>query len=67
MTEFFFPAGSYLSVPGLREGSARSSLSEASGISGASSRTYVNEASTLVLETVENSIKKYIYYLQQKE
>ncbi|XP_073988396.1 uncharacterized protein isoform X3 [Rhodnius prolixus] len=46
-------------VPGLREGSARSSLSEASGISGASSRTYVNEASTLVLETVENSIKKY--------
>ncbi|CAH1389003.1 unnamed protein product [Nezara viridula] len=51
--------GSYLSVPGLREGSARSSLSEASGISGASSRTYVNEASTLVLETVENGIKKY--------
>uniref|UniRef100_A0A0A9W993 Protein kinase C theta type n=1 Tax=Lygus hesperus TaxID=30085 RepID=A0A0A9W993_LYGHE len=51
---------SYLSVPGvLREGSARSSLSEASGISGASSRTYVNEASTLVLETFENSIKKY--------
>ncbi|CAH1389002.1 unnamed protein product [Nezara viridula] len=46
-------------VPGLREGSARSSLSEASGISGASSRTYVNEASTLVLETVENGIKKY--------
>uniref|UniRef100_A0A0K8SUS5 C2 domain-containing protein 2 n=2 Tax=Lygus hesperus TaxID=30085 RepID=A0A0K8SUS5_LYGHE len=47
-------------VPGvLREGSARSSLSEASGISGASSRTYVNEASTLVLETFENSIKKY--------
>lgn len=46
-------------VPGLREGSARSSLSEASGISGASSRTYVNEASTLVLETIENGIKKY--------
>ncbi|CAB0005352.1 unnamed protein product [Nesidiocoris tenuis] len=46
-------------VPGMREGSARSSLSEASGISGASSRTYVNEASTLVLETVENCIKKY--------
>ncbi|XP_014248065.1 uncharacterized protein LOC106665824 isoform X4 [Cimex lectularius] len=50
---------SYLSVPGLREGSERSSLSEVSGISGASSRTYVNEASTLVLETVENDIYKY--------
>ncbi|XP_039278859.1 uncharacterized protein LOC111044175 [Nilaparvata lugens] len=51
--------GSYLSVPSLREGSARSSLSEASGISGASTRTYVNEASTLVLESVENGVLKY--------
>ncbi|XP_054285157.1 uncharacterized protein LOC129001748 isoform X11 [Macrosteles quadrilineatus] len=42
-----------------REGSARSSLSEASGISGASNRTYINEASTLVLETIENGVKKY--------
>ncbi|XP_046675377.1 uncharacterized protein LOC124364163 isoform X5 [Homalodisca vitripennis] len=42
-----------------REGSTRSSLSEASGISGASNRTYINEASTLVLETIENGIKKY--------
>ncbi|XP_065202637.1 uncharacterized protein LOC135832992 isoform X2 [Planococcus citri] len=42
-----------------REGSARSSLSEMSGVSGASSRTYLNEASTLILETVENGIKKY--------
>ncbi|XP_075213106.1 uncharacterized protein LOC142319565 isoform X4 [Lycorma delicatula] len=54
--------GSHLSVPGLREGSARSSLSEASGVSGmssASTRTYVNEASTLILEAIENGIKKY--------
>lgn len=42
-----------------REGSARSSLSEMSGVSGASSRTYLNEASTLILESVENGIKKY--------
>lgn len=48
-------------MPGLREGSARSSLSEASGVSGmsgASTRTYINEASTLILEAVENGIKK---------
>lgn len=45
----------HLSVP---EQSRRSSLSEASGISGTSTRTYVNEASTLVLETLENGIKK---------
>ncbi|XP_026824984.1 uncharacterized protein LOC105285796 isoform X2 [Ooceraea biroi] len=44
------------SVP---EQSRRSSLSEASGISGTSTRTYVNEASTLVLETLENGIKKH--------
>lgn len=43
----------------LREGSARSSLSEASGVSGASTRTYFNEASTLVLETLENGVKKH--------
>jgi hypothetical protein len=50
----------YLTVPGLREldGSTRSSLSEASGVSGASTRTYINEASTLVLETIENGVKK---------
>jgi hypothetical protein len=55
----FFWVG-YLTVPGLREmdGSTRSSLSEASGVSGASTRTYVNEASTLVLETIENGVKK---------
>lgn len=41
-----------------REGSTRSSLSEMSGVSGASSRTYLNEASTLILETTENGIKK---------
>ncbi|XP_069698127.1 phospholipid transfer protein C2CD2L isoform X5 [Periplaneta americana] len=51
----------YLTVPGLRDldGSTRSSLSEASGVSGASTRTYVNEASTLVLETIENGVKKH--------
>ncbi|XP_063229821.1 uncharacterized protein LOC134534973 isoform X2 [Bacillus rossius redtenbacheri] len=52
----------YLSVPGLRgidANSRGSSLSEASGVSGASTRTYVNEASTLVLETVENGVKKH--------
>ncbi|XP_029041924.2 uncharacterized protein LOC114875616 isoform X2 [Osmia bicornis bicornis] len=44
---------------GKEEHSRRSSLSEASGISGASTRTYINEASTLVLETLENGIKKH--------
>ena len=48
-----------LSIPGKEEHSRRSSLSEASGISGASTRTYINEASTLVLETLENGIKKH--------
>ncbi|KAL0129619.1 hypothetical protein PUN28_001707 [Cardiocondyla obscurior] len=50
------PGSAHLSVP---EQSRRSSLSEASGISGTSTRTYVNEASTLVLETLENGIKKH--------
>ncbi|XP_067208276.1 uncharacterized protein [Linepithema humile] len=50
------PGSEHLSVP---EQSRRSSLSEASGISGTSTRTYVNEASTLVLETLENGIKKH--------
>ncbi|XP_018561646.1 phospholipid transfer protein C2CD2L isoform X4 [Anoplophora glabripennis] len=51
-----------LNVPGQRsidETSRRSSLSEASGLSSASTRTYINEASTLVLETIENGIKKH--------
>ncbi|XP_044755329.1 uncharacterized protein LOC123314235 isoform X2 [Coccinella septempunctata] len=51
-----------LNLPGhrsLEETSRRSSLSEASGLSTASGRTYVNEASTLVLETMENGIKKH--------
>lgn len=41
--------------------SRRSSLSESSAISGfssASARTFVHEASTLVLETVENGVKR---------
>lgn len=41
------------------ETSRRSSLSEASGLSSASTRTYINEASTLVLETMENGVKKH--------
>ncbi|XP_076680126.1 uncharacterized protein LOC143375170 isoform X3 [Andrena cerasifolii] len=53
------PGSAGLSIPGREEQSRRSSLSEASGISGASTRTYVNEASTLVLETLENGIKKH--------
>lgn len=43
--------------------SRRSSLSESSAISGfssASARTFVHEASTLVLETVENGVKRYV-------
>ncbi|GLV42604.1 uncharacterized protein CBL_03343 [Carabus blaptoides fortunei] len=54
--------GLRLNVPGLRsmdENSRRSSLSEASGLSGASTRTYINEASTLVLETLENGVKRH--------
>ncbi|XP_025206259.1 uncharacterized protein LOC112602410 isoform X2 [Melanaphis sacchari] len=42
-----------------RAGSARSSLSEMSGASGTSTGTYLNEASTLVLETTENNVKKH--------
>ncbi|XP_043676709.1 uncharacterized protein LOC122633169 isoform X9 [Vespula pensylvanica] len=53
------PGSAHLSIPGREEHSRRSSLSEASGISGTSTRTYVNEASTLVLETLENGIKKH--------
>ncbi|XP_076241986.1 uncharacterized protein LOC143183984 isoform X5 [Calliopsis andreniformis] len=53
------PGSARLSIPGREEHSRRSSLSEASGISGASTRTYINEASTLVLETLENGIKKH--------
>lgn len=49
-------------VPSLRvtdgELSRRSSVSDLSGLSGTSGRTYINEASTLVLETLENGLKK---------
>ncbi|XP_066256456.1 phospholipid transfer protein C2CD2L isoform X4 [Euwallacea similis] len=48
-----------LNPPGREETSRRSSMSEASGLSSASTRTYINEASTLVLETIENGIKKH--------
>ncbi|XP_012264813.2 uncharacterized protein LOC105691113 isoform X3 [Athalia rosae] len=53
------PGSGLLSVPGREEQSRRSSLSEASAVSGTSTRTYLNEASTLVLETLENGIKKH--------
>lgn len=49
-----------LVVPTLDQ-SRRSSLSESSAISGfssASAKTYVHEASTLVLETIENGVKR---------
>lgn len=51
-----------LLVPTLDQ-SRRSSLSESSAISGfssASAKTYVHEASTLVLETLENGVKKWV-------
>ncbi|XP_014204637.1 uncharacterized protein LOC106636670 isoform X2 [Copidosoma floridanum] len=44
---------------GRDEHSRRSSISEVSVVSGLSSKTYVNEASTLVLETLENGIRKH--------
>ncbi|KAK8404481.1 hypothetical protein O3P69_007611 [Scylla paramamosain] len=61
-----------LSVPsgaGGDAGSTRSSLSDASAISGSSTRTYVNEASTLIIETSENGVFKHYLIplsLQQK-
>ncbi|XP_042225688.1 uncharacterized protein LOC121868805 isoform X1 [Homarus americanus] len=61
-----------LSVPanvGGDGGSTRSSLSDASAISSSSTRTYVNEASTLIIETSENGVFKHYLIplaLQQK-
>ncbi|XP_071520425.1 uncharacterized protein [Panulirus ornatus] len=61
-----------LSVPanvGGDGGSTRSSLSDASAISSSSTRTYVNEASTLIVETSENGVFKHYLIplaLQQK-
>jgi len=54
----------FLMVPGLTSatgdvGSARSSLSEVSATSNTSTRTFLDEASTLVLEAIENDIKKH--------
>ena len=43
---------------GIDSGSTRSSLSDTSGISGSSTRTYINENSMLVIETIENSVVK---------
>lgn len=53
--------GTRLMVPTLSQ-SRRSSMSESSsaisGFSSASTKTYLHEASTLVLETIENGVKK---------
>nr|XP_037278539.1 uncharacterized protein LOC119171797 isoform X5 [Rhipicephalus microplus] len=47
----------HLDVPGVRNnGSTRSSISEGSGISAASSRTYVSDKSLLVVEAKENGV-----------
>lgn len=54
--------GPRIVVPSSLDQSRRSSLSESSAISGfssASARTFVHEASTLVLETIENGVKRY--------
>lgn len=58
--ENVFLVGPRLIVPTLDQ-SRRSSLSESSafsGISSASTKTYTHEASTLVLETIENGVKR---------
>jgi hypothetical protein len=59
--KLYFEGQSLLAVPGLggEIDSTRSSLSEVSAISNASTKTYLDEASTLVLESTENGIKKY--------
>lgn len=50
----------HLDVPGVRNnGSTRSSISEGSGISAASSRTYVSDKSLLVVETKENGVLRH--------
>lgn len=56
--------GQLLAVPGLSGeiDSTRSSLSEVSAISNASTRTYLDEASTLVLESTDNGVKKYFLF-----
>lgn len=65
-------ASGLLSVPastGGDGGSTRSSISDTSAISSSSTRTYVNEASTLIVETSENGILKHFLIplaLQQK-
>ncbi|XP_070393895.1 uncharacterized protein [Dermacentor albipictus] len=47
----------HLDVPGVRNnGSTRSSISDGSGISAASSRTYVSDKSLLVVEAKENGV-----------
>ena len=62
--------GQLLAVPSLGGDidSTRSSLSEVSVISNASTKTYLDEASTLVLESIENGVKKYnnFHYYSRK-
>ncbi|XP_064471080.1 uncharacterized protein LOC135385591 isoform X9 [Ornithodoros turicata] len=51
---------SHLTVPGARNGgSTRSSISEGSGISAASSRTFVSDKSLLVIEAKENNVLRH--------
>lgn len=62
---YFVVVGPRLIVPTLDQ-SRRSSLSESSAISGlssASTKTYLHEASTLVLETLENGVKRFVVFL----
>ncbi|KAG1686916.1 Phospholipid transfer protein C2CD2L [Nymphon striatum] len=54
----------FLGIPGgsanqSQDDSTRSSISEMSGISSLSARTYLDEASTLVIETNENGVAKH--------
>lgn len=64
INHIIFKGQSLLAVPGLggEIDSTRSSLSEVSAISNASTKTYLDEASTLVLESTENGIKKYFVF-----
>ncbi|XP_042145992.1 protein kinase C iota type-like, partial [Ixodes scapularis] len=51
---------SHLDVPGARNnGSTRSSISEGSGISAASSRTFVSDKSLLVVEAKEDGVLRH--------
>lgn len=67
ISNFIHLLGQLLAVPGLggEIDSTRSSLSEVSAISNASTRTYLDEASTLVLESTDNGVKKYFLFYDE--